>query len=77
MVPWKQRRGHATRALGLLLPEARAQGLRYAQITTDEGNLASQKVITANGGVLHERFTMIEAHGGNAGLRYRVQLGGA
>lgn len=52
VVPWKQRRGYATRALALLLPEARARGLPWLEITADADNLASQKVIVANGGVL-------------------------
>lgn len=74
VVPWQQRRGHATRALALLLPEARAEGLRHLWITTDVDNPASQRVIEANGGVLHERFTLPASYGGRAGLRYRVDL---
>ncbi len=52
VVPWKQRRGIATRALALLLPIAWAEGLRHVTISCDSDNIASQKVITANGGVL-------------------------
>lgn len=52
VVPWKQRRGFATRALALLLPYAWAEGLRCVTISCDSDNIASQKVITANGGVL-------------------------
>ena len=52
VVPWKQRLGYATRALGLLLPDARAEGLVYVDITTHTDNLASQRVILANGGRL-------------------------
>ena len=51
VVPWKQRRSYATRALALLLPIAHANGLKRVQITTDDDNVASQKVILANGGV--------------------------
>ena len=51
VVPWKQRRGYATRALGLVLPVARAIGLIRVLVTCDEGNAASRKVILANGGV--------------------------
>ena len=54
VVPWKRRRGHAARALALLLPVARESGLRRAQITCDDDNIASQRVIEANGGVLSE-----------------------
>lgn len=52
VVPWKQRRGYATQALALLLPEAKALGLAHLDITTTADNPASQKVIVANGGVL-------------------------
>ena len=75
VVPWKQRCGYATRALGLILPEARAMGLPYVELTTDDDNIASQRVITANGGVLVERFAMPAAYGGKGGkLRYRISL---
>lgn len=52
VVPWKQRRGYATRALALLLPRARAiTCLPRVLITCDEDNVPSRKVIEANGGV--------------------------
>jgi predicted acetyltransferase len=73
-VPWKQRRGYATRALRDILQEARAEGLRYVEITTDPHNVGSQRVILANGGVLFEEFIKPEALGGTRGLRYRVNL---
>ncbi len=50
VVPWKQRRGYATRALGLMLPIARQDGLRRALITCDFDNEASRRVIEAHGG---------------------------
>src|SRR5215471_16436472 len=34
VVPWKQRLGYATRALGEMLTDARTEGLRYVEITT-------------------------------------------
>jgi len=74
VVPWKQRQGAATAALGAVLPYARALGLPYVEITTDPDNLASQKVITTNGGVLVEAFTKPAAFGGAPGLRYRIAL---
>jgi predicted acetyltransferase len=52
VVPWKRCRGYATRALALMLAEAREVGLRRLEITTDSGNVASQRVIQANGGRL-------------------------
>ena len=74
VVPWKQRRGYATRALALLLPEARAEGLAWVDVTTDPDNIASQRVITANGGVLIARFARPSAYGGTPGWRYRIAL---
>jgi len=74
VVPWKQGRGYATQALRLLLPEACARGLAYVELTTDPGNIPSQKVITSNGGVLIERFTKAAAYGGQESLRFRIAL---
>lgn len=74
VVPWKQRRGYATRALALLLPEARAVGLAYVEITTSPDNLASRRVIEANGGVLIEHFTRPPEYGSTPALRYRIDL---
>jgi predicted acetyltransferase len=74
VVPWKQGRGHATGALRQLLPLARARGLSYVDLTTDPDNVASQKVITANGGYLKERFHKAAAYGGAESLRFRIDL---
>jgi predicted acetyltransferase len=74
VVPWKQRRGYATLALALLLPEARAEGLPFVEITTDPDNMASQRVIAANGGTLVEQFTKPAQFGSKPGLRYRIAL---
>jgi predicted acetyltransferase len=57
-----------------LLPEARAEGLPFVEITTDLTNIASQHVIEANGGVLFERFTKPAQYGGAESLRYRIAL---
>lgn len=74
VVPWKQRRGYATRALHELLRDAKAEGLRYVVITTAPDNVASQRVIEANGGVFVEEFITPSALGGRPALRYRVNL---
>ena len=74
VVPWKRALGHATRAVCAVLPYARAQGLPYLEITTDPDNFASQKVITANGGILIESFTKPAAFGSTPGLRFRIPL---
>lgn len=74
VVPWKRGRGYATRALQLLLPEARQEGLAFVELTTDAANLPSQRVIEANGGTLVERFHKPAVYGGAEGLRYRIDL---
>lgn len=74
VVPWKRGRGHATRALALLLPLAAAEGLPYVELTTDADNVPSQRVIRRCGGVLVERFVKPAAYGGGAGLRFRINL---
>jgi predicted acetyltransferase len=50
VVPWKQRRGYATAALGMILPVAHEIGLARVMVTCDANNEASRKVILANGG---------------------------
>lgn len=74
VVPWKRGQGHATRAVALLLPEARAVGLRHVELTTDPDNAVSQRVITANGGVLLGRFRKEAAYDGEEGLRFLILL---
>ena len=72
VVPWKRRRGYATRALALLLPDAWKEGLPHVDLTTDVANVASQRVILANGGQLIERFQKPDAYGAAASLRFRI-----
>lgn len=74
VVPWKQRLGYATRALGLLLPSAREQGLPWIELTADAGNVASQKVILANGGVLLGEEDKPAAFRSGRLHRYRIVL---
>lgn len=74
VVPWKQRRGYATRALGEMLRLAAREGLRRVEITTSPDNFASQKVIVANGGELVETFVTLPSQGSVAKLRYRIAL---
>jgi len=71
---WQRGRGHATRALGRLLQEARGFGLPFVDLTTDPDNTASQRVMVANGAVLVERFDKGEVYGHQPGLRYRIAL---
>jgi predicted acetyltransferase len=74
VVPWKQGKGYATKGLRLLLVEAKSVGLPYVEITTDPDNIASQRVIEANGGELVERFVKPPQFGSKPGLRYRILL---
>lgn len=75
VVPWKRRQGYATEALRLMLGEARAIGLDHVDLTTEAGNLTSQKVVLANGGVEIARFADA-LHGGRESLRFRIPLYG-
>jgi predicted acetyltransferase len=72
VVPWRRGEGHATAALGLLLPLAAETGLRWIDLTTDPDNVASRRVIVANGGRLVERFTKPAAYGEAEGLLWRI-----
>jgi len=74
VVPWKQKRGYATLALRELLKDAKAEGLRFVEITTDLDNVASQRVVEANGGVMVEEFVTPPYLGSERKFRYRVQL---
>jgi len=74
VVPWKQRLGYATDALGRMLGIVRDTGLPWVEITTQPDNIASQKVILANGGVALGEFVEPEQYGGRLGLKYRIDL---
>lgn len=52
--PSARQRGHATAMLAAALPVARSLGIDQAMLTCDQDNLASRKVIEANGGVLED-----------------------
>jgi predicted acetyltransferase len=60
--------------LKLMLEHARTEGLEYVEITTDPDNIASRKVIEANGGVLVEQFRKPPQYGEKDGLRFRIVL---
>ena len=72
VVPWKRHLGYAKSALRLILPEAKAVGLPYVEITTDPDNIASQRIIEANGGILVEHFIKPQQFGCKPGLRFRI-----
>jgi predicted acetyltransferase len=74
VAPWKRLRGYATRALSIMLVEARQRGLSYVELTTTPDNEGSQRVITANGGEFIEQFAKLPAYGGGEALRFRITL---
>ena len=74
VVPWKRRLGFATAALRQLLPLAKAEGLPYVELTANPDNVASHRVIEANGGVFVEAFVMPPELGGHPELRFRIPL---
>ncbi|BCU77208.1 GNAT family N-acetyltransferase [Luteolibacter sp. LG18] len=74
VVPWKRRKGYATEALRQLLPEAKAEGLPYVEITANVDNVPSQKVIVANGGVLVERVPKPPGYPPGEMVRFRIAL---
>jgi predicted acetyltransferase len=73
VVPWKQRRGYATRALALMLPVAREVGLRHIEVTCDDDNEPSRRVIVKNGG---ELIGARPAAAGKTKLVFRIDLAG-
>jgi predicted acetyltransferase len=74
VVPWKRQRGYAKRAVALMLERVRAEGLPHVEITCDADNVASQRTIVANGGVLVERFLPLRSIGDKPKLRYRIPV---
>ena len=52
--PGARRRGHATRAVTLMLPICRERGLAQVLITCDDDNVGSRLAIERNGGVLED-----------------------
>ena len=67
--PSERRRGHATAMLAAARPFAHALGIDPALVTCDHDNVASRKVIEANGGVAAEPTS--------TKLRYWVSTGPA
>jgi predicted acetyltransferase len=53
--PSARRRGHATAMLRAALPVARRLGLERVLLTCDHDNVASRRVIEANGGVFEDQ----------------------
>lgn len=74
VVPWKRGHGLARKALRHMLGEARDVGLAHIDACTTADNIASQRVIAANSGVLVERFHSELFNPAIERLRYRIQL---
>jgi predicted acetyltransferase len=56
--PTKRRQGYGTSMLGLGLEKARAVNITRALVTCDDTNIASAKIIEANGGMLENIILM-------------------
>ncbi len=56
VVPSERRKGYATEMLRLGLKKAKCLGIQKVRVGCDEKNIASRKVIEANGGVLIKRY---------------------
>jgi predicted acetyltransferase len=54
------------------LPTTSAVSRPHVEITTDPDNIASQRVIEANGGILVEHFIKPHQFGCKPGLRFRI-----
>lgn len=74
VVPWKRRQGYGTMALAQMLERARTSGLPYVELTTKPDNIASRRIIEANGGSLVEKFTSSVAYGEEEELRFRIEF---
>jgi predicted acetyltransferase len=72
--PTKRRQGYGTRILQLGLEQARARRLERVLITCDDTNIASARIIEANGGLL-ENIILVEGRS-IATRRYWIEVGG-
>ena len=70
--PSERRKGYGTRILALTLDKAREMGLDRLLVTCDTDNLASVRVIEANGGVLENQ--VISNRSGKMISRYWIAL---
>ena len=72
VITGREGRGYATSALSGMLPLAWNAGLPFVELTTTLDNLASQKVIINNGGVVVEEFTAPLEQGSQQMFRWRI-----
>ncbi|MEP4980960.1 GNAT family N-acetyltransferase [Ascidiaceihabitans sp.] len=74
VVPWRQGEGLASAALLGILPEAKAIGLKYVEITTSPDNPASMRVIEKAGGTLARTYIVDKSLGGYETLEFKISL---
>ncbi len=74
IVPWQRGKGLATRALAEILPEARALGLDFVELTADVTNAASTRVIEKCGGIAQRRFAAPPGYEQHDVMLYRIAL---
>ncbi|MEP4034881.1 GNAT family N-acetyltransferase [Pseudophaeobacter sp.] len=74
VVPWRQGEGLASAALLGILPEAKAIGLKYVEITTSPDNPASMRVIEKAGGTLARTYIADKSLGGYETLEFKISL---
>jgi len=70
--PSKRNQGYGKKILKLAVPKAKALGLTKVLITCDETNIASKKIIEANGGVFEN--SVEQGEGKPRKLRYWFNL---
>ncbi len=70
--PSKRQQGYGKEILKLVMPKAKALGLKKVLVTCDETNIASKKIIEANGGVFEN--SVKQAIGKPNKLRYWINL---
>ena len=68
--PSARNKGYGNKILELTLPKARELGLKKVLVTTDQSNIASQKIIKKNKGKFHDEVSGKT----EAKLRYWIEL---
>ena len=74
ILPHKRRKGYASKALNLMLDEARKIGLPFVDLTTNPENFSSQGVIKKNGGEFLKQVPLPPQHGEGQIMYWRIAL---
>ena len=72
--PIEQNKGYASFGLKAILEVASALALEFVYLVTDSDNLATQRVIVKNHGILVEQFTKPAMYGDKPALRFLIPL---